>query len=206
MFQCSSTTLTFSLFKTLRQPHGDAPTVIRSPRSIGVDVVMGDTSYSDVSADDNRGKAVSEVGLYPCAARAACVCVVACLSRRCACVYTILCGGASNSLGLSVKQTMGSHLPSRPPQVLIRDWGGGVSEARCHGVGADGADLDYTVGTTAANDSLIGRETRRGWWVTSRLADGSAYVVVLCGDAVGSLFGSRPDDFLLWIVRCLFDA
>ena len=48
-------------------PHGTCPTIIKSggpgltePNLL---VVMADTSYSDVRAADNRGKAVSEVPL-----------------------------------------------------------------------------------------------------------------------------------------------
>jgi len=53
-------------------PHGNCPTVIHnavptggsgsaSSATCGVELIMADTSYSDMSADDNRGVAVSEV-------------------------------------------------------------------------------------------------------------------------------------------------
>lgn len=43
-------------------PHGNCPTVIHSKGTDGVvEVIMADTSYSDMSAKDNRGQAVSEV-------------------------------------------------------------------------------------------------------------------------------------------------
>jgi len=48
-------------------PHGTCPSVIKSrgadPEAPGLVVVMADTSYSDVKADDCRGRAVSEVQL-----------------------------------------------------------------------------------------------------------------------------------------------
>ena len=51
-------------------PHGNCPTVVRSevtadhPSSPGcVDLIMADTSYSDMSASDNRGQALSLVSL-----------------------------------------------------------------------------------------------------------------------------------------------
>lgn len=48
-------------------PHGNCPTVMKSfPEGGGaVEVVMADTSYSDMSAEDNRGEAVSELVLLP---------------------------------------------------------------------------------------------------------------------------------------------
>jgi hypothetical protein len=48
-------------------PHGMCPTIIKSggPGMVepGLMVVMADTSYSDMKAADNRGRAVSEVQL-----------------------------------------------------------------------------------------------------------------------------------------------
>ena len=49
-------------------PHGDCPTIIKSGGQGAADphleVIMADTSYSDMKAADNRGEAVSEVGSY----------------------------------------------------------------------------------------------------------------------------------------------
>lgn len=52
-------------------PHGSCPTIIKSGAPVGgpgsshaaVEVVMADTSYSDMEASDNRGRAVSDVQL-----------------------------------------------------------------------------------------------------------------------------------------------
>ena len=48
-------------------PHGDCPTIIKSGgpslRSPCLEVIMADTSYSDMTAADNRGIAVAEVAL-----------------------------------------------------------------------------------------------------------------------------------------------
>lgn len=47
-------------------PHGNCPTVIKSEGGAGearVDVIMGDTSYSDMRSLDNRGLAASEIRL-----------------------------------------------------------------------------------------------------------------------------------------------
>ena len=50
-------------------PHGTCPTVIKSGgemyNSPQLEVILADTSYSDTSAPDSRGGAVSEVVLYP---------------------------------------------------------------------------------------------------------------------------------------------
>lgn len=50
-------------------PHGSCPTVIKrgGPDSAEpvLEIVMADTSYSDMRAEDNRGRAVSEVQLLP---------------------------------------------------------------------------------------------------------------------------------------------
>jgi hypothetical protein len=49
-------------------PHGTCPTIIKSGgpgmTEPGLLVVMADTSYSDMKAPDNRGRAVSEVQLF----------------------------------------------------------------------------------------------------------------------------------------------
>ena len=49
-------------------PHGNCPTVIKSTRpaedGAAVDVIMADTSYSNMKAPDNRGGAVSEVRVH----------------------------------------------------------------------------------------------------------------------------------------------
>ena len=43
-------------------PHGNCPTVIPTPvNGSSVVCIMADTSYSDMSAQDNRGQAVTEV-------------------------------------------------------------------------------------------------------------------------------------------------
>ena len=46
-------------------PHGNCPTVIKAPPDAPgcVDVIMADTSFSDMAAADNRGAAVSEVAV-----------------------------------------------------------------------------------------------------------------------------------------------
>jgi hypothetical protein len=48
-------------------PHGTCPTIIKTGgpgmEEPGLMVVMADTSYSDMKAADNRGRAVSEVQL-----------------------------------------------------------------------------------------------------------------------------------------------
>ena len=47
-------------------PHGNCPTVIKSAGgSLAVQVVMADTSYSDMSCTDNRGAAVSTLSVRP---------------------------------------------------------------------------------------------------------------------------------------------
>lgn len=48
-------------------PHGNCPTVVKQTAGDGLfkDVIMCDTSYSDMSAEDNRGSAVSELILNP---------------------------------------------------------------------------------------------------------------------------------------------
>lgn len=50
-------------------PHGNCPTVVKQTTAYGgglfKEVVMCDTSYSDMSAEDNRGSAVSELILHP---------------------------------------------------------------------------------------------------------------------------------------------
>ena len=51
-------------------PHGSCASVIKSgglegERSACLEVIMGDTSYSDASKEDMRGAAVSEIIIYP---------------------------------------------------------------------------------------------------------------------------------------------
>ncbi|GLD92881.1 hypothetical protein PINS_up001460 [Pythium insidiosum] len=51
-------------------PHGNCPTVVKQPAPDGQcplfeEVVMGDTSYSDMTASDNRGIAASEIVVSP---------------------------------------------------------------------------------------------------------------------------------------------
>lgn len=48
-------------------PHGNCPTVVKQTTGDGLfkEVVMCDTSYSDMSTEDNRGSAVSELILHP---------------------------------------------------------------------------------------------------------------------------------------------
>lgn len=50
-------------------PHGNCPTVIKTggatPDAAQLEVILADTSYSDVTAADSRGCAVAEVVLYP---------------------------------------------------------------------------------------------------------------------------------------------
>lgn len=58
-------------------PHGNCPTVVPGP----VQVIMADTSYSDMKAPDNRGEAASvrarRVRARPCGAHARGVCALA---------------------------------------------------------------------------------------------------------------------------------
>ena len=46
-------------------PHGNCPTVVTNYGSVGtIDLIMADTSYSDMSATDNRGSALSTITVH----------------------------------------------------------------------------------------------------------------------------------------------
>eukprot|EP01121_Diplochlamys_sp_Union-15-3_P002095 TRINITY_DN11816_c0_g1_i1.p1 TRINITY_DN11816_c0_g1~~TRINITY_DN11816_c0_g1_i1.p1 ORF type:complete len:439 (-),score=62.94 TRINITY_DN11816_c0_g1_i1:10-1152(-) len=78
------------------RPFGDSPTIIKSN---GVEVIDGDTSYSDMSKPDNRGCAVGEI------------CIQGSLSKNCTYIHGVLKTGQEYEFYLD---NDGSHVESDP--------------------------------------------------------------------------------------------